>query len=416
MRGLIPPGWRVLALRDYRRLWLAHAGSVVGGEFHAIAITWLVFDTLGGGPQALAVLGIANVIPALALGVISGTIVDRADRRRVMVASDLASAGLVAVLAVMVATGTAEIPAVVTIGVALTLAGLFFSPARNAVLPAYVPDEDLVAANALFTSTWQAARLIVPAVGGILFVAIGPVGLLAIDAASFVWSALLIWRLDPRPALPPATPRRPLLQEAADGVRFIAGHRPSRWCVLTGAGNQLFATGPFRTMVPAWVAIALGGGAPEYGTIISALAAGLLVGSLFVSAMRVRLPLMRAIAVGVFIDGVAWVAFAVAPTLVVACAAMVALGISNAVLNTAFSALLQTAVPADMRGRTFATFSTTMNLTTPISLGLTGAFAAAGPVPIIAISGLGLMAVGAVSFATAPRGLGQNPPEAARTA
>lgn len=83
---------------------------------------------------------------------------------------------------------------------------------------------------------------------------------------------------------------------------------------------------------------------------------------------------------------------------------MFALGVANAILNTAFSALLQTTVPTEMRGRTFATFGTAMNLTTPLSLAVTGALAvAAGPVLLITISGIGLMGIGAMSFAAALR-------------
>jgi len=415
MDRLVPPGWRVLALTDFRRLWLAHAGSVIGDGFHGIALTWLVFQTLGGGAEALAVLGIAYLIPTLALGILSGTIVDRLDRRRVMVASDLVRAALVAVLALLVATGRASVPVVIAVGIALVLAGLFFYPARDAVLPEYVPKDELVPANALMQATWQGSQLLTPALGGVLFVAIGPVGLLSIDAASFVWSALLISRLTPGPAIPAPAPRRPLLQEAADGLRFIAGHGPSRLVVVTGAGNQLFASGPFRVMIPAWVTVVLGGGAVEYGTIMSALAAGLLSANLAVSAIRARLPLIRLIVLGVFFDGLIVLLFAYAPTLLLASLAFFVLGLSNAVVNASLTALLQTTVPSDMRGRTFATFTTSINITTPVSLAATGALAAvAGPVLLMAISGLGLMGVGAVAFAASLRGSGSaNSPAAA---
>src|SRR5258708_28949441 len=105
MRPPMPPGWRVLATPDFRRLWLAHSGSVIGDGFHAIAITWLVFQTLGGGAEALAALGIAYVVPSLALGILSGTIVDRLDRRVVMVAADLVRAGLLALLPLLDRSG-----------------------------------------------------------------------------------------------------------------------------------------------------------------------------------------------------------------------------------------------------------------------------------------------------------------------
>lgn len=402
MRRLVPHGWRVLALRDFRRLWLAQAGSVIGDGFHAIAIAWLVFETLGGGPEALAALGIAQLVPTVALGILSGTIVDRVDRRRVMVVADVARALLVGVLALLVAIGEATVPVVIVIGMATTLASLFFNPARNAVLPAYVEKDQLLPANALIMATFQTGNLLTPAVGGVLFAAIGPVGLLTIDALSFVWSAFLVAGLTPGPALPGPAPRRPLLQEAGDGLRFIAGHAPSRIVVLTAAGNQLFASGPFRVMVPAWVVVVLGGGAPEFGTLMSSLAAGLLAVNLVGSALRRQLPFLTVVTLGVFFDGLIFLVFAYLPTLVLGSIAFFALGVANGVLNLAYSGGLQALVPSDMRGRTFATFATGMNVTAPISLGVTGALASvAGPVILITISGLGLMAVGTIAFVAA---------------
>jgi transmembrane secretion effector len=401
---LIPPGWRVLRLADYRRLWLAHAGSVVGDGFHSIAITWLVFQTLGGGPQALAFLGIAYAIPGLALGILSGTIVDRLDRRRVMVATDLVRASLVALLAILVGTGHASIAVVITMGVALVLASLFFGPAQGAALPSYVPPDEIVAANALLQATRQGAQLITPAIGGVLFMTIGPVGLFLVDAASFVWSALMIARITPAAAVSAPPARRPLLQEAADGLRFIAGHAPSRLVVLLGAANQLFASGPFRVMIPAWVAAVLAGGAAEYGAIMSALAAGLVTGSLAVGSLRGRLPMVDVIVTGIFVDGVFWAAFGLSGTLALAIACFFALGVANAILNTAFASFLQTTVPTAMRGRAFATFYTAINLTAPVSLAVTGLAATiAGPVALITLSGVGLMGVGVLALAASLR-------------
>ena len=85
--------------------------------------------------------------------------------------------------------------------------------------------------------------------------------------------------------------------------------------MLTGAANQLFASGPWRVIVPVWVAVALGGGAIEYGTILSAFAAGLISASLVVSAIRSRLPLLTLIAAGVFLDGAIEILLAFSPTL-----------------------------------------------------------------------------------------------------
>src|SRR5207247_8745775 len=124
-----------------------------------------------------------------------------------------------------------------------------------------------------------------------------------------------------------------------------------------------------------------GGGPSEYGPSLSACSAGLLAASRVVSAIRSRLPLLTLIAAGVFLDGAIELLLAFSPTLAFAAMALLAMGMSNAVLNASFSALMQTAVPNEMRGRTFATFSTGINLTTPVSLAATGALASVtGPV------------------------------------
>jgi MFS family permease len=409
----VPPGFDLLREPDYRRIWLAHSGSVAGDGLYGVALTWLTYSTIGAGAHGLAALGVALLVPNLTLGVLTGTLVDRWDRRRVMVAADLVRAGVMAALAIFVALGFTNLPVILAAGVVLTTASLFFNPARHAVLPAYVRADDLVPANALLATMTQASSLITPALGAILFAGIGPISLLLLNGLSFVWSAFFIRGLNPGPALPGPAPHRPLIQEAADGLRFLGTHPPSRLVVLAAAGNQLFASGPWRVMVPAWVSLVLGGGVVEYGVLLSALSAGLLIANVTMSAVKARLPLVAIIVGGIFFDGLAFLVFAYTPTLFLAGVMFFALGVSNGVLNAANTARLQLTVPTEMRGRVFATFGTVMNLTAPISLAVTGTLAAtAGPVALITASGVGLMAVGAVGFIAA---IGQLRREAAVT-
>ena len=398
-RRFVPAGIELLRQRDYRVLWLAHSGSVIGDGFSGVAMTWITFSTLGLGAPGLAALGVVGTLPNLLLGIVSGTLVDRLDRRVVMVLADLVRAAVTGGLALAVGLGVANLPIILFAGLVLTTANIFFSPARQAVLPAYVAEDRLVAANSLLSISPQISSLVVPGVAALLFAIIGPVWLLAIDAASFVWSALLIARLTPGPAMPGLTKRRPLVAEAADGLRFIATHRQTRFVILIAAGNQLFASGPWRVMIPFWVTAVLGGSVVDYGLLLTSLSAGLLVGFTVMASIRRMLPLVRIIVLGVFFDGLTFGLFAFAPTLALAMLAFFALGIANAVLNAANSARLQLTVPSPMRGRVFASYSTSMNLTAPISLSITGATATAlGPVTLIAASGIGLMGVGALGF------------------
>ena len=194
----------LLRQRDYRLIWTAHTGSVVGDGLHSVAITWLTYSTLGAGAPGLAALGIALVIPNLALGILSGTLVDRWDRRLVMVYADLARAAITGLLALSVFAGVVSLPVVIAAGIGMILASQFFGPAQGAVLPAYVASDQIVQANAMLSTSRQAASLLTPGIGALLFAAIGPTGLFLIDGASFLWSAFLVARLTPGPALPPA--------------------------------------------------------------------------------------------------------------------------------------------------------------------------------------------------------------------
>jgi MFS family permease len=390
---------------NYRRIVLAHAGSVVGDNLYGVALTWLTYSTLGAGVQGLAALGVALLVPNLALGVLTGTVVDRLDRRTVMVGADLARAIVMLGLVIALTVQAATLALLVSAALLLTTATLFFNPARHAILPAYVADDELASANAVLSTVTQIAALVTPGVGALLFATIGPPSLLMLNGLSFLWSALLLRGLEARPRLT-TTAHRPVLKEAGDGLRFLAGHPPSRLVVIIAAGNQLFASGPWRVLVPAWVTAVLGGGVVEYGLLLSALTAGVLVANIALATIRARVSPVILIAIGVFVDGLTFLGFAFAPTLGIAMSCFFALGVSNGVLNTANLTRLQLSVPPAMRGRTFAAFTTTMNLTAPISLAATGLLAARlGPVSLIAAAGLGLMLIGSVGFVAAQRQL-----------
>lgn len=194
-----PAARDLLRQHDLRRLWLAHTGSVVGDGLHSIALVWLVFSTMGGGPGGLVLLQLGYAIPSLSLAIVSGTLVDRWDRKRIMVVADLARAAIVALLAVAVLLGAASLPVVIVAGALLAAAGTFFGPARGAIMPHYVPRELIIPANALFAASAQVATLVVPPLGGIAFEVVGPVTLLLADALSFIWSAAMLARLSPVP-------------------------------------------------------------------------------------------------------------------------------------------------------------------------------------------------------------------------
>jgi MFS family permease len=385
--------------RGYRTLWLAHTGSTVGDGLYAVALVWLLVTTLDGGPVALTLLGLAQTVPLLALGIMGGVFADRLDQRRLMIAADLARAGAVGGLAIVMLLDRGSVGSVLVCAVLLATAGLLFGPARQSLLAAVVSPERMVSANALLSFSTQSSSLLAPAAAGALFGLIRPEGLLIIDAISFLWSAALLSQLRlGRPAQ--SRRRRSLMTETREGLRFIRVQPRIRALVAIGSLNQLLAAGPFAIAVPLWMANRLDGGVIAYGLVMSALAAGILCGSLLVGVIGVRRRLGELVATAVGADGLFFALAALAPSVPVSALCFCALGFSFALLGASLNAELQRTIPRPLLGRTFATFAVLTNIASPVSLTVTGVLLERFDAGALIIgAGLSLIGVGLVGLA-----------------
>jgi len=176
----------VLSLRDFRRVWSAEVISDVGNFITFIALAVYIHD-LTGGTLAVGVALALRSIPWFTIGPLAGVVVDRVDRRVVMVTCDLARAGLVTLLPFTHSVGAAY-----AISFASGCFSPFFRPARQALLPAIAPGEHYVRALGLSEVAHQTLHTIGPAIGGVAVLAVGARHAFFIDAATFVISAALV--------------------------------------------------------------------------------------------------------------------------------------------------------------------------------------------------------------------------------
>src|SRR5256885_1217169 len=176
--------------RDFRLLWGGMCVSLMGDGIFLVAMAWQVY-ALSNAPTALALVGIAMTVPMIAFLLLGGVLSDRVDRRRVMLAADIARGVAVLLMAVLSITGLLALWHVVAL-VALYGAGAaFFGPAFDAIVPDVLPSSELAQANSLDQFVRPIAlRLAGPALGGALIAAIGSGPALALDAASFAISVL----------------------------------------------------------------------------------------------------------------------------------------------------------------------------------------------------------------------------------
>jgi DHA3 family tetracycline resistance protein-like MFS transporter len=275
--GLDRPGWfsRVKLLaplrhRDFRLLWAGMCVSLVGDGIFLVAMAWQVY-ALSNAPTALATVGIAMTLPTIACLLLGGVVSDRFDRRRVILASDLARGLAVGAIALLAFAGALQLWHLVAL-VALYGAGTgFFAPAFDAIVPDLLPAAELAQANSLDQFVRPLAfRLAGPALGGVLVAALGAGSAFAFDAVSFLASALALLAMRARPGAPAAGAPASLGSDLRGGFDYVRRHVWLWGTFVAAAIAYLCFMGPTEVLLPYVVKNSLGGSAADLGLVLAA--------------------------------------------------------------------------------------------------------------------------------------------------
>jgi MFS family permease len=331
--------------RDFRRLWFGTGISAIGSQITTVAIPFQLYD-LTRSTLLVGLLGIAALVPLLIVPIYGGAVADAVDKRRLLLLSDIA---LLVVSAGLVTNAMLPEPKTWFLFVAEALGTAaygFQRPARNALTPRLVGEEQLLAAIAVEDVVFTLARVAGPALGGVLIAAIGLPGAYGIDIATFAASLLAIWLLPPVPPSPDAD--RPSLQSILDGFRYVLSRKVLLGIFIVDTNAMIF--GMPRSVFPAF-ADKLGGGPSVLGLMYAAPFAGALVASLvsgWMNAVR-RQGLAVCIAAGAWGIAIALVGFAQAVW--VALVFLAVAGAADFVSAVLRGNILLTATPDAMRGR-----------------------------------------------------------------
>jgi MFS family permease len=358
--------------RGFALLWSAGLISWLGNWVLIVALPIYVYERTGSA-LATGTMFVVQALPALLLGSVAGVFVDRWDRKRVMVLSDLLR-GLF-LLPLLLVPSTDAIWIVYVVGFLGECVARFAEPAFNAALPVVVGEERLVEANSLWQLGANGARLVGPPLGGALVALFGLEAAVLLDSASFFVSGALVAALAlPRGAARPAPagPAEPTHREAALGQLravfsdWLAGLRLVRRSPLVSAlflviAVNMVAEGVLSIAYPVWVYELLGGGAREVGWLLSAQALGSIAGALLVGRFAGLLPPGRLMGVCGIVLGSYWAAMVLLrPTLEVAILLMAVIGIPLIGGSVAINSLLQGGVHDAYRGRVFGALATTI--------------------------------------------------------
>lgn len=244
--------------------------SFVGDGIYAVAIAWQTYD-LSNAPSALAMVGLAWSLPQIVLLLASGVLSDRVDRRHLMIAGDVIRGFAIGAIGVLSISGTLTMPLLVTLAVVYGAGQALFGPAFSAIVPQIVPEGLLVEANSLDQFVRPLAWMLIgPLLGGLLVATVGVGWAFVIDAATFAFSAVMIWAMGTRRLPRSSEESSSPWDDLKEGLRYVRG-RPWLWAAMVVATVSLLATwGPWEVLVPFVVRNELGGSAAALGLVFGA--------------------------------------------------------------------------------------------------------------------------------------------------
>ncbi len=387
--------------RGFRWLWAARLVSRFGSALGYVVLLWLTFAETGSA-LAVAYVGIAEFLPTVAIGIFTGVLVDRYDRRRVIVLSSLGrSAAMVGLILALYAAGF-HLLFVLFAAAVFSFCATFFAPGAQALLPELVPRASLADANGLFESTESVVGIAGSAVGGVLIVAIGALPSLGVDAVSYLLGAICIALIGVAvlPGGAPSAPARTegLGREVAEGLRFLR-NSPGLLQVTVVASVLNFLISFLMGFIVVYTAVVLHGSAVVYGGIEAALAAGWAIGGLGVGRLGLTRRAGLVWVASAFVEGLVMIAIVGIPTVPFAAAALVGLGISQGIVNVAWLSTVQAIVPERLQGRYFALETAVSYAAIPLSQIVGGVLIVLYGVPFtFAAAGVGSIATGAVAL------------------
>jgi MFS family permease len=379
----------------FRRLWLARTTSHVGDGIALVALVLFVQGSQGTG-TAVGALLLASSLPRF-LGPLAGVVADRVEQRALLVACDLGNA---VVFALIVGLQPSFGVLLVLVAASATLV-TFFEPAGRSAIPSLVHVNDLLQANAWMGTSLNLQVALGTLLGGALVATVGVRGALALDAASFLVSAVLLVGLPPLRAQPSGS--QGFLAFGKDGLRFAWRTRIVRTYVIVLFLGVAFAAVDNIALV-FLIRETLGGGPFAFGLVSAAFGAGMIGASVGLSLRRTSFAVTTLLVAAWLMSGVATLATGIAPLIAIAALAQGFGGFGNGLQNVAADTLIQRAVPHEMLGRVFGVVSTAA------FAGSTLAYAAGGvlldltsPRAVFLIAGSGILIVTVVMWAAIRR-------------
>jgi MFS family permease len=396
----LPSALRAFRSRNYRLFVAGQLVSLIGTRMQSVAQSWLIYR-LTGSAAFLGLIGFAGQIPIFILASFGGVMADRMNRHRVLVATQTVMMLLALTLAALTLGGAVRVWQIFVLASLLGVANAFDIPARQAFLVEMVGKDDIVNAIALSSSMMNGARIVGPAVAGIVVAAVGEGWCFLLNGMSYVAViiALLLMKTAPRTDV---HPRVSTWHSLIEGFAFAWHTRPIRALLLL-LGLVSVMGMPYTVLMPIIADRTLHGGPDAYGLLMSASGTGALAGAAILTLRRHIRGLGQWIAVTAIGFGISLIAFSFSRQLWLSAVLLVPAGFCMMVEMAASNTLIQSMVPDRLRGRVMAVYSMMFMGMAPVGALLAGAIAAPiGAPKTVAIGGAVCIAGGLIFSAKLP--------------
>ena len=357
-------------------IWTGQALSLVGSRIAMFALIWWLTDTTGSA-TVLALATLFAMLPTIVLGPVAGALVDRWNRKRVMILADGVIALLSLGLAVLFWTGQIQVWHVYVVMLARELGGIFHWPAMQSSTTLMVPEEHLARVSGVNQALNGGVSIIGPAIGALLLSVTTIANVMLLDVTTALLAIVpLFFVFIPQPKVAESDegqPRASLIADLRAGARYVFAWRGLM--LLTGMA-MLFkiALTPAFSLLPILVTQHFGGAAPELAGMESLSGVGLIVGGLALGVWGGFKRRILTTLAGVSVIGIALLALGLLPgnMLGVGLGLMFVLGAAAALTDGPLFAVLQGTVAPEMQGRVFMLFISLVTLTSPIGLLIAG--------------------------------------------
>jgi MFS family permease len=379
MRRLRVPSGGLWRHADFMKLWTGQSISEFGSQVSQLAIPWIAALGLHASPLAFSLLGVVGFLPFILFALPAGVWVDRLRRRPILISGDLARGLLLVLIPVLWAVGALRIWELLVLEFVIGIFTVFFDVAYQSYLPALVDRDDLIDGNSKLQLTVSVAQVAGPSAAGGLIAAITAPYALALDALSFLVSAIFMLRID-RPETVPqraaGAPKPKMWPDVKEGLRWVVGHRWLRAIAACTGTSNFFSSVSFSIAL-LYLTRSLHLSAVEVGAVFGVGSIGSILGALVANRMQRKIGVGLTILIPMM---VATLAYPLAPRsfpLPVLIAGQALFGFGAVVYNITQVSLRQSITPERLQGRMNAAMRWIVWGTIPLGTMTGGALATA---------------------------------------